>query len=110
MEGGAPEPWMNNYVPYGKNPCGGPIDQVTFTKEDNKEGEKEESVIKTEGNENTKEGNKWKENYVAYEENLEEEEDEEIDAIKEEKKDEDDEKDVDEKEVVEEKEEKMEKL
>ena len=22
------EPWMNNYVPYGKNPSGNPIDQV----------------------------------------------------------------------------------
>merc|ERR1711997_91573 len=96
--------------PLRQEPLRGPIDQVTFTKEDNKEAEKVESVMKTEGNENTKEGDKWKENYVAYEDNLEEEEDEEIDAIKEEKKDEDDEKDVDEKEVVEEKEEKMEKL
>ena len=23
------EPWMNNYVPYGKNPSGNPIEQVT---------------------------------------------------------------------------------
>ena len=24
------EPWMNNYVPYGKNPSGNPIEQVTI--------------------------------------------------------------------------------
>lgn len=28
QEGGQ-EPWMNNYVPYGKNPSGNPIEQVT---------------------------------------------------------------------------------
>ena len=30
------EPWMNNYVPYGKFPSGSPLDSVTFT-EDKKE-------------------------------------------------------------------------
>ena len=25
------EPWMNNYVPYGKNPSGNPIDQVLLS-------------------------------------------------------------------------------
>ena len=25
------EPWMNNYVPFGKNPSGNPIEQVNTT-------------------------------------------------------------------------------
>ena len=29
QEAGGQEPWMNNYVPYGKNPSGNPIEQVT---------------------------------------------------------------------------------
>ena len=28
QEAGGQEPWMNNYVPYGKNPSGNPIEQV----------------------------------------------------------------------------------
>merc|ERR1712037_867749 len=64
QEGGQ-EPWMNNYVPYGKNPSGNPIEQVTFTNEQEREGGE---------NTENKEGMKknWKENYVPYDDNKEE--------------------------------------
>jgi len=64
QEGGQ-EPWMNNYVPYGKNPSGNPIEQVTFTNEQEREG--------GENTENKEEMKKnWKENYVPYDDNKEE--------------------------------------
>jgi len=59
------EPWMNNYVPYGKNPSGNPIEQVTFTNEQEREGGE-----KTENKEELKKN--WKENYVPYDDNKEE--------------------------------------
>merc|ERR1719234_1310965 len=59
------EPWMNNYVPYGKNPSGNPIEQVTFTNEQEREGGE-----KTDNKEELKKN--WKENYVPYDDNKEE--------------------------------------
>jgi len=62
------EPWMNNYVPFGKNPSGNPIEQVTFTNEQDREGG--ENVDKEELKKNRK-GENWKENYVPYDDNKE---------------------------------------
>lgn len=56
------EPWMNNYVPYGKNPSGNPIEQVTFTNEQEREGGENKEEMKK----------NWKENYVPYDDNKEE--------------------------------------
>jgi len=65
QEAGGQEPWMNNYVPYGKNPSGNPIEQVTFTNEQEREGGE-----KTDNKEELKKN--WKENYVPYDDNKEE--------------------------------------
>jgi len=92
------EPWMNNYVPYGKNPSGNPIDQVTFTNE--QEREAGENVDKGE----LKKNENWKENYVAYQDKEEEQcdnkekEQEEVPAGEEEEEKDADEKDSYEKE------------
>jgi hypothetical protein len=104
-EAGQAEPWMNNYVPYGKNPAGSPIEQVTFTKEDETDGEKMEKMdeAKKDDCENEKDDKKWKEHYVAYEEKEDDDEEPKRDNVidKEEKTDNEDEKDVDEKNVEE---------
>jgi len=92
------EPWMNNYVPYGKNPSGNPIDQVTFTNE--QEREAGENVDKEE----LKKNENWKENYVAYQDKEKEQcdnkekEQEEVPAGEEEEEKDADEKDSYEKE------------
>merc|ERR1712228_64651 len=61
------EPWMNNYVPFGKNPSGNRIEQVTFTNEQDREGG--ENVDKEELK--NRKGENWKENYVPYDDNKE---------------------------------------
>jgi len=97
------EPWMNNYVPYGKNPSGNPIEQVTFTNEQEREGGE-----KMENKEELKKN--WKENYVPYDDNKEEDGDnkdnkKEAEKVAEEEEEEDDdgeeEKDADEKDSYE---------
>jgi len=68
-EGGGQEAWMNNYVPYGKVPEQGPMEQVTFTKEGGKEtSEKEVMVEEVEsGAENAKDNDNEKDNYISSE-------------------------------------------
>jgi len=97
QEGGQ-EPWMNNYVPYGKNPSGNPIEQVTFTNEQEREG--------GENTENKEEMKKnWKENYVPYDDNKEEGGDnkdkKEVEKVAEEDADEEEERHGDEKDSYE---------
>ena len=99
------EPWMNNYVPYGKNPSGSAIEQVTFTREDERDGGDEgdmNNMAKDGESENAKEDN---ESCVPYEETDEDTDEDdskhekETVAHREDKADNKDEKDVDEKEV-----------
>jgi len=99
--GGGQEPWMNNYVPYGKNPSGNPIEQVTFTNEQEREGGE-----KTDNKEELKKN--WKENYVPYDDNKEEGGDnkdkKEVEKVAEEEDDDDEEeeeRDADEKDSYE---------
>ena len=102
------EPWMNNYVPYGKNPSGSPIEQVTFTREDEKDGQQggdegdKNNMAKDGESENAEENDERCVPYEDTDEDTDEDNskhDKETVADRGDKADNKDEKDVDEKEV-----------
>jgi len=78
------EAWQNNYVPYEKYPNGIPAPTFTTEKgekmekmeEEHKETENEEKEVNVEKqdgvSENVKDSDKWKNNYVPYEDEIEE--------------------------------------
>ena len=93
------EPWMNNYVPYGKNPSGNPIDQVllssnifntlnisifgnfqfpqilsshSYVVQVTFTNEQEREAGENVDKEELKKNENWKENYVAYQDKEEE--------------------------------------
>jgi len=66
-KGAKKEKWMENYVPYGQFPKGSAIEEETVTVENEKVMDSNKEV------DSNKDDEKWKENYVAYEEDKTEE-------------------------------------